>query len=1731
MIKLEGFDLKDELYNGASTVIYRAIDIKNSRNVVVKVLKSEYPTPDEIKKFSYEYEIAKKLNVEGVIKNYEMIEYKNTRAIIMEDCGGVSLDKMAGGNVGKKIGIKNFLILALKIVDILGKVHANKIIHKDIKPHNILINAGTGDIRLIDFSISSQLSKEQQELKAPEDLEGTLSYISPEQTGRMNRSVDYRTDFYSLGVTFYELITGKVPFESNDPMELVHCHIAKTPVRPDVISNEIPAVISDIVMKMMSKQAEQRYQSAFGLKKDLEKSYKLLKETGSIEPFEIGSNDISDRFQIPEKLYGRENEMNILMSKFDSASKGKKEIILFTGNPGIGKSAIINEMHKPVSANGGFFIEGKFDQLKKNIPYSAIIEAFQSMIRQIITESDDSVEIWKNKILKATGNNAQVIIQVIPELEMITGEQPEVQTLPPAESQNRFNMVFQNFTRALADKDHPLVLFIDDFQWADSASLNLIYTILTDIELGYFMFIGSYRDSDVDAVHQLNGIIEKIKKDGVFIESIKIDPLKKDAVNMLLSETLSTSSGKTASLADIVMSKSGGNPFFINEFVRTLHDQGLINFNEGWKWDITGIQSAGITDNVVELMTKKIKKLPENTMNILKTASCIGSSFDLPLLSHVTGQSEHEIFDLLKEAVNEGMIIKVDRIFKFVHDRVREAAYGLSDENGKADLHYKIAKVLLQKYNAENSTEEDLFTLVGHLNKAVTILNTDEKKNLLLLNLDAGRKAKANAAFEAAAGYITNSITFLNEKSWTENYQITLEIFINKAELEYINSNFDESDKYFDLIMNKSMSIFDKVKIYELRSKRYQSISKYNEALDLIIEALNMLNYKLPKNPSPLHVIIEVMSLKFGLGKKQPIDLFSENEIVNERVQTIIRLLDSIILISYVAKPNLMPIVVFRISSIVNKYGNSEYSLYGLAFTSLLYCAVLGDTKTGMSFSELCIKLANKYTNKFYTNKPILANGIFINHYKYPIKESLESIKQGYDYSISAGDKQYASYALVHECNNNFLMGCNLSELNDLYNKYYPIVLKLKITDSINYFEPYRKLVEKLLSNEYNDFYIFGKTKEEEDSMIINFFNLKDFSLLAFIFISKLIISNLFEKGEEANYFFNQGEKAIGSLLGQISSIDFWFYGAMAITSIYLNKNKKEKAKLLKKLYLIEKKFQKWGVESPANYGHKYILIKAELARLNDSDSAMKLYDDSVVTAKENGFTHIEAIANECAAKYYLSKGLKRIAGAYMIEARYCYEKWGAKAKVNQLNEKYSELLQGMGHATADTGSLSSVTASTSGRTTSRSGGTGALDIGTVMKASQALAGEIEMSRLLDRMIRILTENAGAQKGAFLLISEKGEMTIEAESFEDRDTVDVLKSIALDTAKTLSPAIVRYVARTKEAIVLNDASAEGTFTKDEYVVNKKPKSVLCVPITNQGKLIGVLYMENNLSAGAFTPARVETLKVLSAQAAISIENARLILEMEDKARLQQEMEIAEHIQTSLCPPAPEHNELEIAAVMRPAEEVGGDYYDIVNDRNGDLWMAIGDVSGHGVTPGLIMMMAQTSFNTALDQSARITPADAIVSVNDILTSNVRMKLKEGHFMTMTFLKYQGKGKFQYAGAHLDIMVYRASSGKCEEFKTDGLFLALKKDIRSVTMDKEIELSKDDVMVVYTDGVIESRKAGNRDELWDSDNLIQVIESNGKKSCEEIKNAIVKGALDWCAGKPDDDITVVVVKMK
>ncbi|MEM9156756.1 MAG: serine/threonine-protein kinase PknK, partial [Cyanobacteria bacterium P01_F01_bin.33] len=842
MGEVTGYKLLERIYESENSLVYRGRSQVDDLPVIIKILKEDYPTPAELTRYRQEYEITRTLNLDGVIRVRGLEPYKRTLAIVLEDFGGQSLKTLFSKSC---ISPAKLLDLALQIVDILGQIHAQNIIHKDINPSNILLNPETQQLKIIDFGISTQLSREKPTLKNPRVLEGTLSYISPEQTGRMNRSLDYRTDFYSLGVTFYELLTGQLPFPTTDALELVHCHIAQQPVPPAQVHSDVPQVLSDLVLKLMEKTAEARYQNAAGLKADLEICRQQLQSTGALSPFSLGTLDISAQFQIPQKLYGRETEIDTLLAAFDRISEPQSgtnsELMLVAGYSGIGKSSLVAEVHKPITEKRGYFIAGKYDQFQRDVPYSAVISAFQDLVKQLLTEDETQLQTWRSRLLSALGPNAQVVIDVIPEVALITGNQPLVPELGPTEAQNRFNLVFQNFVRVFCSPDHPLVLFLDDLQWADSASLKLIRLMMSDRDMQSLLLIGAYRDNEVSPTHPLMTLLAQLLKEGATENTITLTPLSREHLSQLMRDTFQHSTEAIGPLAELVLQKTEGNPFFVNEFLKNLYDENLLQFNESlrlWEWNIDKIRAQDLTDNVVELLIARLQKLLPATQEALRLAACVGAQFDLATLAIICQKPSGEVFEALKPAIQTGLIIALSELnaelaieqFRFGHDRIQQAAYALIASDHKAEVHLCIGRLLRDNISAE-ALAERIFEVVDHLNQATDFTSeTQERQQLAQLNLQAGLKATSATAYQAAIRYLQMGLNLLADNDWQHTYELALSLHEAAVEAAYLSQNLDLQEQLTEVVLQQARNVLDRVKVYRMKILARSSQNRHLEA-------------------------------------------------------------------------------------------------------------------------------------------------------------------------------------------------------------------------------------------------------------------------------------------------------------------------------------------------------------------------------------------------------------------------------------------------------------------------------------------------------------------------------------------------------------------------------------------------------------------------------------------------------------------------------------------------------------------------------------------------------------------------------------------------------------------------------------------------------------------------------------------------------------------------------------
>ncbi|AFY44032.1 ATP-binding sensor histidine kinase [Nostoc sp. PCC 7107] len=1523
LVNIPGYRISEELYNGSRTVVYRGYRETDSLPIVIKLLKNPYPSLGELLSFRNQYTITKNLNSPLIVQTYSLQAYQNGYALVMEDFGGISLKEW--GVKGRGQSLEEFLEIAIALCNTLDILYQNRIIHKDIKPSNILINPETKQVKLIDFSIASLLPRETQTLVNPNVLEGTLAYISPEQTGRMNRGIDYRTDFYSLGVTFYELLTSELPFQSDDAMELVHSHLAKTAPLVDKINPQIPAILSEIVSKLMMKNAEDRYQSALGLKFDLEKCLHQLKETGEIEDFEIATRDVCDRFIIPDKLYGRETEAETLLQAFERVSLGATEMMLVAGFSGIGKTAVVNEVHKPIVRQRGYFIKGKYDQFNRNIPLSAFVQTFRDLMGQLLSESDTQVAQWKDKILSALGENGQVLIEVIPELEQIIGKQPAAPELSGSAAQNRFNLLFQKFIAVFATAEHPLVMFLDDLQWADSASLKLMQVLLSQREVGYLLTIGAYRDNEVSPTHPLMLTLEEMKKDSATISTLTLAPLNQSHLNHLVADTLSCSTALAQPLSELIYQKTKGNPFFATQFLKALYQEGYIAYDlqvGHWQCDMVAVRSQSVsegeslslTDNVVEFMALQLQKFPEATQEILKLAACVGAKFDLETLAIVSEKSLTDAATALWKALQEGLILPTSQIYKFfqdiqqsetedtvnpsyrfLHDRVQQAAYSLIPTDQKQTTHLQMGQLLQQKFS-EIDREDKIFDIVGHLNLGIELIAPpQERQTLAQLNLKAGTKARSATAYTAARVYLQSGLELLSPDCWETQYELTLNLYVAAAEVSYLNGDFEGMEQLALSVLQEARTILDKVKIYEIQIAAHTARNQTLQAIAVGTEALKQLGVQFSTEADEAHISSALQQIEEQLSGREIAELVDLPVMSDPNAQAAIQLLGMLFSPILQAMPGLLPILSATMVSLSLQFGNAPGSTVGYAIHSMVLCAFLGEVKTGYSFGRLAMNLLDKFNVKEFKSKVLLLFAAWVQHHQESLKATMLTMKDGYTTGIETGDFLNAGYNSLNYLIAKLFAGIELDIWEPEIVDYRAVLVQVKQHSAQTYLDMMQQTVENLRSARILSDCLIG-TAYDETVMIPKHHQDNDLTAIAIAYTYKLMLAYIFGNYTAALDYNAQGKQYLMAVSGMIFIPIFNFYTALTYLALLPTQPKSEQGEFLSLAQTHQTTLQQWAQNAPMNHLHKWYLVEAEKHRiLGNKAEAIEYYDRAIIAAKENHYIQEEALANELAAKFYLDWGKQEIAQVYMMKAYYGYGHWGAKAKIADLERRYPQLLAPILQKTRTALSVNETvfalgTVTSTSSSSSSSSVSDSLDLAAILKASQSISGEIELEKLLSSLLAIVIENAGADKCVLMLLRDdslrdtKGEhLLINGLIIEGSEPV-VLQRLLVEESQDIPLKLIYKVKHNRQTAVLLDVTADPILANDPYIIRQQPQSILCSPILHQGKLLGILYLENKLTTGAFTSDRVELLNLLCAQAAISLENAQLYERSRDYAQ-------------------------------------------------------------------------------------------------------------------------------------------------------------------------------------------------------------------------------------------------------
>ncbi|MDM8565647.1 AAA family ATPase [Candidatus Halobeggiatoa sp. HSG11] len=1728
MLVLPYYKITEQIYESANSIVYRGLRNDNNQPVILKMLKQDYPTPAELARYRQEYEIIHDLNLSGIIKVYGIEKYQNTLVIILEDFGSNSLKQLIAK---QPLTLEEFLTFAIQIADILANIHNANIIHKDINPSNIVVNPKTKELKIIDFGIASRLLRENPTLKNPGQLAGTLFYLSPEQTGRINRSIDYRTDLYSLGVTFYEMLTGKLPFQNIDTMELIHCHIAKVPISPKEINPQIPQVVSDIIMKLLAKNAEDRYQSAFGLKNDLQECKHQFATSGQIVNFNLARQDFSGKFEIPQKLYGRKNEVNILLQTFERTSNGTTEMLLVAGYSGVGKTALVREVYKSMTEKKGHFAMGKFDQFHKDIPYSVITQAFNQFCRYLLLENTKILANWQSKILEAVGNNGQIIIDIVPDLELVIGKQPSVIEVGAIEAQNRFQKLFLNFIKVLCDKDHPFILFIDDLQWVDSASLALLKSIMLNDEIKHLLIVGAYRDNEVDNSHPFIMATNELQNTVI----VELKNLQQTDINQLLQDTLQTEPVQI--LANLVYQKTQGNAFFTHQFLHTLYEEGLLRFKQQqWQWNSRQIATQNITANVVELMANKINKLAKKTATMLQLAACIGNQFDLSILAVISEQDD--ILLILQPAIIEGLIqpLDTDSQFRFLHDRVQQAAYVLIDDTKKKTVHLKIGRLLLKNATSE-ILEDKIFEIVEHFNSSwIFITQRQEKLQLTELNLQAAEKAKSATAYELAEKYLIMATQLLPEDAWQTEYDLTAKIYFTLTEITFLNKQFHKIETFYTILLEKVHTLLEKAQVYVIQIEQYQLLGKLVEVLTTGKMALKLLGIIIPDSPEELEIFI----------KNQQVNIENiENKLTfDPKIITTMRIINSTMMSAFFAGEQLLHgALAAKQTSLSLEYGNTHFSPVGYASLGFFKVSALGEIQAGVKLGKLSMQLIEQFNDKSISCRTMMFYHIFLSHWHIHLKQLPAEFETAFHYGLESGDVTFAGFNLMWKTATQFFRGENL---NKVYTESLDTMSYLTKTDNfvkdifkIGIIQATLHLQGQTLSTKTLSTKDFNEEKAWE-----MFGNIPVFA--GWLYATKIRSLYFFGHYQELLALYPKFQLADFILAThQNFTADLYLYNALAIMAV-------EDSSLSERLEKLIDKLKIWADICPTNYAQQYLLTKAEFARISNEETGkvMQLYDLAINTAKKNGYLQFEALGNELAGKFWLTKNKEDFANIYLIKANYLYKLWGATAKSIDLENKYSNL-----STKPITIESNSITAVTHFHTSTL------LDIGSVTKAAQILAGEIVLGNLLEKMMHIVIENAGAERGLLILEKENSEWVIEAEGTLHIDKVSVLQSIPLENHLPVS--IVNYVVRTCESVVLVNATQKGIYTEDKYIRQQQVKSVLCSPILHQGKLIGLLYLENNLMEGTFTQDRLKILEMLSSQVAISLENALLYHTLEEKVeqrteqlatanqkitkahqeimllnelleeenvRMGTELDVAKQLQHMVLPKEAELQQidnLDIAGFMEPAEEVGGDYYEVLN-HDGNIKIGIGDVTGHGLESGVLMLMVQTTVR-ALLLAGIDNPEQFLNIINRTIYHNAK-RMETDKNLSLSLLDYQN-GTLQLTGQHEEVLLVR-KNGEIELIDTLklGFSVGILDDITKFTSHQEISLKPGDGIVLYTDGITEAQNI--EEEQYGQERLCDVVGKSWSGGSLEVQQAVIADVKDYIGEqKVIDDITLLVLKQK
>ncbi len=1757
---LFGYEVVEHIYQGRTANVYLGTKQGQAGSFVLKIMRKEFPSLLDISRFQHEYAIMKRLDSPYFPKAYDFIREGNQYGIIMEDIGAKDLQQLPSGPLTLDV----VLNLAVHAASALVDLSMTGLVHKDINPTNLIFNKDDNRMQIIDFGLSAELAQEKCLLQSAHCFEGSLPYISPEQTGRTNDTIDYRSDLYSFGVTLYWLLTRTLPFESDDPMGWFHVHIAQAPVPVHKKKPGVPRPLSDIVSKLMHKSKENRYQNVLSLQQDLQNCQEQWSSRRRIDDFQIGERDISSRFLISQKLYGRQAEVAELMESFARVARGRQRsgLVLVAGHSGIGKTCLISLLYRPLLADRGYFVRGKHEQFKNNLPFLGVSQSLRDLTTQILMESKERQQAWKEKIFRALAEETQLIVELVPELESLVGQLPAVPKLEGLAEIRRLQRLINRFLQVFAQKEHPLVVFLDDLQWADLDSFALMANILQNSDTSYLLIMGAYRSNEVDPSHPLIKMVKGLEEDGVNVSTLQLPPLRKEHVSQLVGDTIADHETRSQQLAELVVCKTEGNPFFINQFLQKLHSDGLFVFDyqEGrWKWDLTQIEVYDVTPNIVDLMLRRLQtEYSEPTQRLLGAASCLGNTFALSDLAKLINQPLRQLVEEIWPAFDSGCVrgdgekLKLlrgmgmaaddaassvfalsadeDVILSFLHDQIQNGASKLLSDEEKQVLHLKIARKMMQE-SEEDDFEQVSFDLAHHYNQAYPLIQElQEQFKVIQINLRCGEEAISATAYSSAIDFLTLAQSYLSANAWQEHHSLAFFVHLVLLKAYALAGQTDRGEAIVAELDQNVVDEQEKLATRHVKVLYYELASNYEKAVEAGVNILNYLGIPLPQVDDDREpFVVEEQQNVASLLAKTDIESLSRTEPMTDAIaSSILALNHSILAPAYIAcHQNLVAWIMLKNVNLTIKHGTS--ALAALAYINYgVLVSIQGNYPEAIKFGAVGLEVRKSCSQKGTLGREKFMYHAFIGHYATSFKQNAEGLAEGYSLAVSEGALDMADFC-THV---SFLYHSILSLLDtELFFKHHrPNVPEYieQYTKPAHYF-PLCFLTEQSMDT----WGIENLTLDE----IINFDETKILlNTASWWGATALFLTTLTRNWQSPERIKNYATFMRQAHPGQYHCILAAFYGGLHLAAIYNQQDKITQEEIRKLIAEYLSFLEAAAASCEQNYLAPFSLLRAEQARIEgseDLESIMNHYELAITTANGHGLLQYEAVATEWYGEFWMARGQSRIAKAYLQQAMFLYRTWGSPLLARNIEQRHHHLLSARDafhyHASEDEKPLQDDDRSTCKILQKE------LDLRSIMKASVNISKEYRLEKSLASMIDTLVENAGAEFG-YLFLPDKtsGRLFLQAEGNYKTKETHVLQNLPLEEME-VPHGLIQLVAKTKRDVLIDDF-AQSEFAGQHGDAGDSPhRSVLCRSILKQKELIGVLFLENRLFRGAFSKKNVVALDILSTQAAISLENAFLYENLEQKVEerteklkeardaLWGEMMLAKKIQTALLPQDPTISGYEIAVYMNPADEVGGDYYDVfsVGDKK---WMIIGDVSGHGVSAGLIMMMVQTAIHGALSVHPELSPSELLNAINNTLRKNL-LRLNESKYMTIYAFLLQEDGRVDYAGLHEDILIYRASTEKTHWVESEGMWLGIMDNIHQILENHTITLEVGDVMLNYTDGFTEA-KLRDSDERFGSKRLAAAFQRSAARSPDGIVQELVQSLQNY---EQDDDRSVVVMK--